>query len=450
MFRTLQSRLMFFFIVISLGSIIVISVSIQFGFFGSFQEYIDLKRMEQVQTVIDRMEEEYHRFGTVTGETIVPVLHHYAMSENLFFKFSDQDNNVLFDSTNLLNMMQEMMSGNNGEKESQQIEVKINQKLIGYLVFSYPKEFESIDSQFLKHFNKNIIIAALAMIVISIIISFLLSKKLSFGLRRIALATRELQKNNLDVTIPEYTQVEEINNLVRAFNELALSLKNQEKLRKQFTNDLAHELRTPLATLRSQIEAFLDGVWEPTTERLNQGHGELMRLVRLVDDLEQLLAAENPQIQLHRSEVNVKKVFHSLRASFEPLFHEKKVELTIEEPDLDLCFYADQDRFYQIMYNLLNNAWKYTEEGGTVRVTSNKETNYISFLVEDTGQGISEEDLPYIFERFYRGEKSRNRNTGGVGIGLSIVKALVEAHKGKITVNSERNKGTSVKVQLPL
>ncbi|UTW68626.1 hypothetical protein KHA80_13940 [Anaerobacillus sp. HL2] len=135
MFRTLQSRLMFFFIVISLGSIIVISVSIQFGFFGSFREYIDLKRMEQVETVIDRMEEEYHRFGTVTGETIVPVLHHYAMSVNLFFKFSDQDNNVLFDSTNLLNMMQEMMSGNNGEKESQQIEVKINQMLIGYLIF---------------------------------------------------------------------------------------------------------------------------------------------------------------------------------------------------------------------------------------------------------------------------------------------------------------------------
>ncbi|QOY36863.1 ATP-binding protein [Anaerobacillus isosaccharinicus] len=448
MFRTFQSRLVFFFLLVSLSGIILVSLAIKYSFFGSFNDYLETKRSEQVEGVIERLELEYRTGGVLTGETMMPIFHHYAMVDNLFFKLYDDNDIPIIDTTRHLHMGNSHMMDlpSIEELESNQFLLMSDGKKIGVLDVYFPREYENIDSQFLEQFNKYIIVVALSMIFISIIVSFLFSKKLTHGLRQVSNATRELQKNNLEIRIPDEKHVEEINQLAKSFNELALSLSNQEKLRKQFTNDLAHELRTPLATLRSQIEAFIDGVWEPTPERLQQGHGELMRLVRLVDDLEQLLAAENPQIQLRLSEINGKDALESLRASFLPLFKEKKIKLLIEEPRSNFYFQADRDRFFQIMINLLNNALKYTNEGGIVTVTSKLENEDVCFIIEDNGQGISEEDLPHVFERFYRGEKSRNRKTGGVGIGLSIVKALVDAHKGRITIDSEQTIGTIVKV----
>ncbi len=447
---------MFFFVLISLSGIILVSVSIQLGFFGSFREYLDTKRFEQVESVIEGLETEYRNTGKVTGETLSSVFHHHAMVENTFFKFIDENETTIFDSTRFLNMMDGMMNPNmmrmptTENLESESFLIIIEGQKIGTLIVYYPVEYIDIDSQFLKQFNKYIFIAALSMILISILVSFLISKKLTQGLRQVSNATRELKKHNLDIRVSNVNQVEEIQQLVTSFNELAESLSKQERLRKQFTNDLAHELRTPLATLRSQIEAFLDEVWEPTPERLKQGHEELMRLVRLVNDLEKLLAAENPQIQLHLTKLNAEDVLGLLNSTFKPLFEEKKIHFSIEQSGPESFFNADRDRFVQIMMNLLNNALKYTNEGGKVVVSSFIVDGYICFSVKDNGQGISSDDLPHIFERFYRGEKSRNRKTGGVGIGLSIVKSLVQAHKGEITVESEPNKGTKVVVSLPL
>ncbi|MCT8137736.1 GHKL domain-containing protein [Anaerobacillus sp. CMMVII] len=446
MFRTLQSRLMFFFLLVSLGGIIFVSGVIQYSFTGSFNEYLETKRTEQVAAVVERLEEEYHNLGQITGETMMPIFHQHAMVDQLFFQYYDENDTLIIDSARHLHMMQ-MPRIENLDRDLYSITVDDQQ--IGTLLVFFPREYVNIDSQFLQQFNKYIVVAALTMILISILISYLLSKKLSQGLRRVSMATGELRKNNLEIRIPEDNQVEEINQLAKSFNDLALSLSNQEKLRKQFTNDLAHELRTPLATLRSQIEAFLDGVWEPTPERLQQGHQELMRLVRLVDDLEKLLAAENPQIQLRLTNINLRDALQSLNVSFHSLFKEKGIRLHIEEAKPELFIHADQDRFYQILINLLNNALKYTNEGGTVTLTTKQKDDEVHFIIEDNGQGISEADLPHIYERFYRGEKSRNRKTGGVGIGLSIVKALVDAHKGKIMIESEQTKGTKVVVSLP-
>lgn len=456
MFRTLQSRLIFFFLLISLSGIILVSLAIQSGFFGSFREYLDTKRLEQVESVVEGLENEHRIFGTVTGETLVNVFHHHAMVDQLFLKFYDQNDIVIFDSTRHYNMMDGMMNHtmmpmpNEDELESDPFPIIFENQRIGTLIVYYPNDYVNIDSQFLKEFNKYILFAAITMILLSIIISIFISKRLTKGLRQVSDATRELQKHNLDIQIPNENQVEEVRQLALSFNELAASLKKQELLRKQFTNDLAHELRTPLATLRSQIEAFLDGVWEPTPDRLKQGHEELMRLVRLVDDLEKLLAAENPQIQLYITKINVNDVISSLRKTFKPLFEEKSIDFSTEVVDADYYFYADRDRFVQIMMNLLNNALKYTNQGGMVVLRTYQEDKQMCFSVEDNGQGISEEDLPHIFERFYRGEKSRNRKTGGVGIGLSIVKSLVEAHKGKVVVESRKKVGTKMVVMFPI
>ncbi|MCD8500608.1 MAG: HAMP domain-containing histidine kinase [Bacillaceae bacterium] len=264
------------------------------------------------------------------------------------------------------------------------------------------------------------------------------------GLHQVVDATRELQQHNDGIKLEMNGQVTEMQQLVDSFNELSHSLNTQKQLQKQFTNDLAHELRTPLATLQSQIEAFLDGIWEPTPERLKQGHGDLMRLVRLVNDLEYLLAAENPQIQLHLTEIDAGELLSSIYERYRTTFEKKNIQFFLEVPKPNLLFLGDLDRMNQILTNVINNALKYTGESGKVTISTYKKDDNIIFKVEDTGQGISKEDLPHIFERFYRGEKSRDRRTGGVGIGLSIVKALVKAQNGQIKIISNVEEGTTV------
>lgn len=174
-----------------------------------------------------------------------------------------------------------------------------------------------------------------------------------------------------------------------------------------------------------------------------------MRLVRLVNELEKLLAAENPQIKLHKKDIEATTIVSFKKAQFKPVFREKGVNLIIKNTDKKYWFIADHDRVIQILTNIINNALKYTPAEKKVEIKVIDKAEYIGFTVQDQGIGISEEDLPYLYERFYRGDKSRNRKTGGIGIGLSIVKALVDAHNGKIIINSELNVGTSVTVSFP-
>lgn len=453
MLRTLRSKLLFYFIALSLSGIIFVSFAIHFGFQDSFRDYLDIRRQEQVERVGELLVDEYERRGVVTGADLTMLLHQQAMNENLYYQIYDQDNRLIVDSTNLIGMMGMMgHMGGQGEGEflSKSFSLEANGDKVGTLKVFYQQEYVQADFQFLGQINKFIGAAALTMTAIAIILSILFSKRLTSGLRQMRDAARELQHNNLDIRIsPDKQESDEMQELAATFNDLAASLSKQEKLRKQFTRDLAHELRTPLATLRSQLEAFQDGIWEPTPDRLKQGHDELMRLVRLVDDVEKLLAAENPQIKLRKEPLEAGKTLRSLGEHFTPQMLNKDISLIISEPEEEIWFEADKDRFIQIMTNLVNNALKYTASGGQVKLGVKKEKQDVSFLVEDTGPGISKEDLPHVFERFYRGDKSRDRKTGGVGIGLSIVQALVQAHKGDIVLESELNKGTKVTVTLP-
>jgi signal transduction histidine kinase len=212
------------------------------------------------------------------------------------------------------------------------------------------------------------------------------------------------------------------------------------------TADISHELRTPLATLSSHIEAFLDGVWEPTPERLVIIQNEITRLTKLIKDLGDLSSLENEGASFEKKEINLSTLFSNIIESFEPLFHSEEIILEKSIKD-NVFFLGDADRLNQIFINIISNALKYTNKGGRVYVVMEEELEHIHIKVTDNGIGISKEDLPYVFERFYRGDKSRSRETGGKGIGLTITKALVEAHHGTIKITSEQDKGTTVEIQ---
>ncbi len=449
MFRTLRNKLLFFFLIISLGGITFLSLAIDFGFNNSLNHYLDAGRNEKINHIIELVQTEYQDVGTLSGEQMDIVLHQQAMSDHLYYQLYNHNLELIVDSTVMMRMMHGMSRMAQKEIFTQSFPLQAKGEQFGVLKVYYPKGFLEKEFLFLKQFNRYVIGSALLMIIGSIILSMLFAKQLTRGLDRLKAATKELEKGNLSIQISDEKQSKEIKELVVSFNELATSLYKQEKLRKQFTRDLAHELRTPLATLQSQIEAFQDGVWEPSAERLKQSHRELMRLVRLVDEMEKLLSAENPSMVLRKEKLEIGELLQSLYEQFYPAFQDKGIRLTLDDLKEKIWLEVDRDRFMQIMTNIINNALKFTASGGEVRLLAVKEDHKVTMVIEDNGMGISEDDLPHIFERLYRGDKSRERERGGYGIGLSIVKALVEAHKGEVRVESKLGEGTCVIITFP-
>lgn len=439
---------------VSLTGVLIVSFSVQWGFEASFNHYINENRIERIDQLSKALELEYKESGTFTGERVSQLLFEQARSDSLFYKIYDPNDILLLDSTSVGGISESLEMDRSPYRDDQWLTsmeiIKLDGKTIGRVKAYYPKGFVDSEYVFLQTIKKYMIIAAGITVVLALLFSMLFSKRLTAGMNSLSAAVEELASHKRNVRVPLDNLSEEMKQLGVAFNDLAISLEKEERLRKEFTGDLAHELRTPLATLRSQIEAFQDGIWEPTPSRLQQSHGELMRLVRLVNELEKLLAAENPQIRLEKRELETGKILSSIHELQVPIFKQKGVGLHVIPPTKKITFKGDPDKVAQILTNVVNNALKYTPEGGTVTISIFQEEEMAGFIIKDEGIGMSSQDLPHIFERFYRGDKSRDRKTGGVGIGLSIVKALVEAHKGKITVDSELNKGTTFTILFPI
>ena len=454
MLHTLRSKILFYLVLISMIGIFIVSFFIQYGFEESFNSYLDRNREKKIDRIITEIEKDYRKNGHFTSDPVFGLLHEHAMTDQLYFQLYDRFGQIQMDSSNIRGMLNSFgltePAPDGEEWHSKTYTLKVDNAIIGKLVAIYPEGLIDDEYTFIQTIQLYILAAVCLTILLAIVFSMLFSKKLTSGLKKLSFAASELQHHNLDIRIPLTGLPTEVKQIAISFNNLAESLAKEEMLRKQFTGDLAHELRTPLATLRSQIEAFQDGIWEPTPQRLQVSHEELMRLVRLVNELEKLLAAENPQIRLEKMELEAGSVLAALWEMFLPIFKEKGVGLRIEELAQEEIFQADKDRLMQILSNVLNNALKYTPVGKNVTISVVTEMEgFVGFKIQDEGSGMKEGDIPHIFERFYRGDKSRDRKTGGIGIGLSIVKALMDAHKGIIRVKSRLNKGTSITLWFP-
>lgn len=278
-------------------------------------------------------------------------------------------------------------------------------------------------------------------IAAGLLIAFLLAETLTRPLRRLRQTAERMEHGEVDVRVDSRGSAEMVA-LGRALNRLAETLEHEEEIRKANAADLAHELRTPVNALLSRIEAAQDGVLEGP-ENLEAMHSEALRLTRLLDDLARLADAERPGMLLDKRSVDLADVARAVAASFEPRFNERGVRLVVEtEPAVVM---GERDRLEQIATNLVANALRYTEHG-EVRLAVRQEQEHAVLEVTDTGIGIAPEDLRHIFTRFWRGDRSRSRATGGAGIGLSIVRELVRAHDGRIDVDSTPGRGSHFRV----
>jgi two-component system OmpR family sensor kinase/two-component system sensor histidine kinase BaeS len=260
-----------------------------------------------------------------------------------------------------------------------------------------------------------------------------------------------IEAGNLSVRVPD-NKSDMYSDLFKRFNKMVGELERAEQQRRNLTADIAHELRTPLHIIQGNLEGIVDGVYEPTTEHINNTLDETRLLARLVTDLQTLSLAESGQLPLHPTRFLLADLIHDLTSSFSAQASSQGIDLitTITNPNQHLT--ADYDRLNQVLSNLISNALRHTPAGGSISIETrpgSSEEGSVQFIVKDTGAGIPAEDLPFIFDRFWRGDRSRTERAHS-GLGLAITKQLLHAHGGSIAVQSELGQGTIFTIELPL
>ncbi|WIF95408.1 sensor histidine kinase [Caminicella sporogenes] len=468
MFNKLRTRLTLFILIGTIFSIAIVSIITNITLFQKFDYYLKSEQENRINQIVRHVKESYRVNGGWNEESFLNIEASPFIS-NFDLTIKDNNGNIIFThhmKRNMMKMHMKMMGRmgkgfmsrrnlnknfniNNGEYKIKSFELKDKGKIVGYIEIGYigPFMVSEREVEFTKDINKAIMYAAFFSIVVAIILGIYFSKLFTRPILKIIEASNAISNGNLDIKIEEENKIEELSELSKSINHLSKSLKEQQKLRKRLTTDIAHELRTPLTILKSHVEAIIDGVWQPTKERMIIFKNEVDRLMKLVKQLKYLVDIESHEIILDVKEFEISKLLREIIEGFRYEFDKKNIVIKDDIKE-NIFINGDRDKISQVIINLLSNALKFTEAGGTVKVVLKDESDNIIISVEDNGIGIPEKDLPYIFERLYRSEKSRSRKTGGAGIGLTIAKMLIKAHDGEITVQSEEGKGTKFTIRL--
>ena len=289
----------------------------------------------------------------------------------------------------------------------------------------------SSHEMFLHSVHRYLIWATIAALVMALVLSFLMMKRVLGPLTQMTNISRKIASGDYSSRVPIQSQ-DEVGKLGEAFNRMAESLQAIENLRKNLMIDVAHELRTPLTNIQGYLEALLDGVVPPSKENFHLLHEETLRLVDLVESILRLARADAARADLRKTRIHIGALIEQALEAFRPQLDAKQIEVDYRFVDSEGLLRGDPDKLAQVVRNLLQNAVQYTEAGGKVKISTELGSGEIKVIFANSGGELSDKDLPFIFERFYRGEKSRSRERGGAGIGLAIAKELVEAHDGTV------------------
>ncbi|MDR3170194.1 MAG: HAMP domain-containing histidine kinase [Treponema sp.] len=421
---------------------------------------------EKNREIVMIMNEQYHPNSNGFDAITVEAMGMYFAHEGYILSLEDEKGRLIWDArscdmqqcTKVLNDITERMESIfslNGALQNQSYPLTYNSQTIGTVTIETygPFFYSETETQFLASINRLLLVASAVFILLSIVVSVLLSRTIARPILKAGEAAWQIAlgytsgstHHTLGIRIPDTYKTRELAELSHSINKLAEELEEGERRQKRLTVDIAHELRTPLTCLQGTIEAMIDGVWKPDTERLVSCHEEVIRLTKLVEDLNTLTHLEWNDIDLNKTDFDLSKLLHLTVEQFMPLAQEKGIALKVKLRESPII--ADYDRLKQVFINLLSNAIKYTD-CGSVTVSIEKGEKNWAIRIADTGIGIPESDIPHVFERFYRSDKSRNHSTGGAGIGLTIAATIVGAHGGSISVESENGKGSVFTVQV--
>jgi len=332
----------------------------------------------------------------------------------------------------------------------QSVPIEVAGQEVGFLLPSTSAtSLREPEEAFLQRLRETIVPVGVAACAVAILLGLILTWQLTDPLRKLKAAAQGIAGGDLSQRV-DIKSKDEIGELGRAFNEMAEHLSRAEELRRNMTADIAHELRTPLSVIRGNLEAIADGVFPPTKENVDSIHREAVLLSRLVDDLQELALAEAGQLRIEPELTDVTSLIGRVVANVAPRAESEGISIVTDlAPDLPLVS-VDSQRIGQVISNLVDNALRHSPEGGKVTVSSKRVGEAVQVDVVDQGPGLSPEELSLVFDRFYRGDKTRARATGGAGLGLAIVKQLVEAHGGRVWVESTEGQGATFSFTLPV
>jgi two-component system sensor histidine kinase BaeS len=320
--------------------------------------------------------------------------------------------------------------------------------LVGYVGLEKLRNLrENRDKVFVHKQTRYFIVVVIIACIIAVFFAFVIARWMTAPLQKLSSAMSQLMQRDYSVTM-EYKASDEIGSLVQAFNQLTKSLSDYETSQQQWITDISHELRTPVSTLKGEIEALQDGVRPLTPEHIDSLYEELIRLQKLVEDLHQLSLTDLGAMRYQFASVRIKSLLQELMESHHRQL--KGFEYSISGSQ-DFVVYADEDRLYQLFRNLLQNTVRYTNTPGEIKISMRSLENYmLEIKWEDSAPSVERQSLGKLFDRLYREEKSRNRQQGGSGLGLSICKSIVDAHKGSIEAEHSALGGLAVVIKLPV
>ncbi|WP_252243842.1 HAMP domain-containing sensor histidine kinase [Clostridium sp. ZBS14] len=456
---SLRNTILISFTIIMTLTIFTISIFVKKTFQTEFGKYVDDSNKTEVEHLVFDLKNIYK--DNNWDVELIKQLGQDAIKKGIALEIYSYDNTSVWSvfndeqilSNEILSSIRENMMSIEENWNSNLKEYKINiydenKNIVGYenIIHYESVYYMENDMEFLSIINKFMGITSVISIGSIILISILISKVLSNSMEKVSKMAKVIEKGKYKSNLDYKSNIKEVDDLILAINSLSVKLNDEEILRKRLTTDIAHELRTPLTSIQGHLDTLIDGVWEPTSERLISIREEVSRLGDLVGELRKLSKFDIEKNVLNKTEVNLKELIQNIIYNYESKALEKQI--TIESNLKDIFINVDKNQFSQVLINILSNAIKYTNIGGRVELSMYEDIDNVNISIKDTGCGIPKEDIKNIFERFYRVDRSRNKKTGGIGVGLTIAQSIINAHNGEIIVKSELNKGTEFIIKL--
>ncbi|MGM0437796.1 MAG: HAMP domain-containing sensor histidine kinase [Bacillota bacterium] len=458
-------------VLIAVSGLLFVSFYLNYRLKENFNEFLFNERVERIEEVELLIENRFEAGNS--WEQIENIIVDLKFTSGFDYIITNSEGNILFSSIQgkRMNMGSDMgsnmgsdmgnlpMGGRNGSANLQsqlenynKVTLENNNQTFGFLYWKLPPQQNMNNEQgeiFVEKMNRVILITALIIIILTIIISLIFSKYLTVPILKMKHFANKVAEGDFEHSL-DIRANDELTDLGNSLNKMTKKLNHLNKIRKKSTSDLAHELRTPLTSMKSYLEAIEDGVLKPDQETITELNEELNRLVQLVNRLASLNDAERKKVYIEKEKIEINELLVNLIQKFNKKAQKESIDIiTNLDNENKLTIYTDGESLEIIFNNLISNAIKYNKNGGYIKISSKKEKEFVLIKIKDNGVGIKEKDIPYIFERFYRADSSRSKEIDGTGIGLAVVKELIEALSGRIDVESDES-GSIFKIYLPL
>lgn len=456
----MRKKLFLSTLTISLITITFSMLAVNLVFHQQFSDYLTMTNEKALEQLPARLRAVYQSKGTWDPTLLDEISH--SLPAGTVVTLADPSGKQI---ATLSSSMEDMMHGQNGMGmgmsmssssitgwKTKTLTVTGPHGTLATAYVRYPSAAPILNPQdilFQSSVFYSLLLAGGLALLFGIILSYFTSRRLVAPLKRLTLAAGRIGQGHLDERVNIQTK-DEVGQLAAAFNVMVDNLNRQETLRKQFSADIAHELRTPLTSIKSYIEAFQDNVLPASQENLSSIQEEIDRLVELSSDLKDLNVAEIGALKPIFQPVDLRHLLDKVIHNLYPLIQAKQLTLTWNAPLESVTTSGDERLLTRLFYNLVHNAYRYSDFDGQITVTLTQTTDFAEIRVKNTGSGIPENDLPFIFERFYRADKSRTRETGGTGIGLALTRQITILHQGTITAQIKVGQETEFLVTLPL